>query len=164
MEVTRKERSHWTMESKQEFCMAYFLDGNFSETCRTFGVSRDTANDWKKQTWFQETMVRLKAEADAATDRKLSRLIEMGFREMEDRIENGEERVTKTGEVVRVKTNLTSLTIATGTMFDKRALLRKTPVEDSTADDILVRLAEKLRDFAKPKEVIEAEDVDYRDA
>ena len=157
------DKSHWTNKEKQKFCMKYFLNGNFSDTCREFGISRDTANNWKKQTWFQETMVRLRTEADLATDRKLTNIIERGFKEIEDRIENGEERTLKDGSIVKVKANLTSLTIATGTMFDKRQLLRKTPVEDSSADDILVRLAEKLRDFARPKDVIEAEDVDYRD-
>jgi len=157
------DNSHWTMKEKTKFCMKYFLNGNFSDACREFGVSRDTANGWKKQTWFTEMMSRLRTEADAATDRKLTNIIERGFAEIEDRLVNGEERTLKDGSVIKIKANLTSLTIATGTMFDKRQLLRKTPIEDSSADDILVRLAEKLRDFAKPKDIIEAEDVEYRD-
>ena len=74
----------------------------------------------------------------------------------------GEERMLKDGTVVRVKAGLAALTIAAGTMFDKRQLLRKAPTQDASSDDILVRLAEKLREFAKPV-VIDAEDVSFKE-
>jgi hypothetical protein len=155
---------YWTDKDKEAFALDYFQTGNIKETATTLGIPYDTAKAFTKQDWCVETLSRYRVEANRAMDKKISTLIDKAFTEMEDRLDNGEERVLKNGQVVRVKPGLAAITIAAGTMFDKRQLLRKAPTQDATTDDILVRLAEKLREFASPTPVtIEAEEVQFKE-
>ena len=162
MEVANKEGYYWSDEVKQTFALDYFRSGNIKETSKELNIPYDTAKAWTKQDWCVETLSRLRVEANKATDIKISQIIDKSFEEMQDRLAYGEERMLKDGTVVRVKAGLAALTIAAGTMFDKRQLLRKAPTQDASSDDILVRLAEKLREFAKPV-VIDAEDVSFKE-
>jgi hypothetical protein len=72
---------------------------------------------------------------------------------MEDRIQNGEERITKSGKKVNMKANLSSLTMAAGVLLDKAQVLKKVPIQEASAEETLSRLADMIRNAVKPKMV-----------
>ena len=159
-EITQ-QKNH-TTATKQNFLEVYFECGILREACDRTQISYETAKYWHRSSWFKEDLARMQEVANKATDRKITKLIDKSFAEIDERLMFGEERLTKEGDVIRVKPNLAALTIAAGTLFDKRQILRKAVEVESTADDILERLAEKLRTFNKPM-ILDAEIVEVND-
>ena len=151
-----------TEATKQAFLADYFETGIIKESSNRTGVPYETAKHWHRSSWFQEDLARMQDAANKAADKRISKLIEKSLAQIDDRIEFGEERLTKDGEIIRVKAGLAALTIATGTLFDKRQILRKGAEAESTTDDILERLADKLRSIKTPI-IIDAEIVEIND-
>ena len=156
MESNLVESFRYTEDEKETFVLKYLEVGTLAEACRQTNTNYETAKVWHKAQWFQNSLIRLRFERDKLLEQKLSNLIEKGTEAMLDRIENGEQRITKSGEIVTVSPGLAALTIATGTMYDKRSMLRSGGVA-TPAENILEQLAERLKAFGAKRDVIDVE-------
>jgi hypothetical protein len=146
---------------KDQFVLEFYKAGSLKGACEVMKIPYETAKMWHRQEWWSEKYSRVKTQADTAMDRKITVIVDQAFEQIEDRIKNGEERLDKNGKVVMVKANLSSLATTAGILFDKRQLIRKSPTNVDTPEDVLTKLAEKLVQFAKPKK--EVIDVEFRE-
>lgn len=160
--IAPRENFRYTKTEKDEFLVAYLEHGKLSEACRVTGYGYEAAKALSKTEDFQRELQALKTERDRLMEARLVKLVSIGQEQMEDRILHGEQRVTKSGEVVTIKAGLAALTIATGTMFDKLQILRNGGVSN-TETTALEKIAESLRKLVPQKEVIEVTTVEYKD-
>ncbi len=74
-------------------------------------------------------------------DAHLTKLIDVAFDEAEDRITNGDYRVTKDGKLIRVPMGGKELVISGATVYDKRQLHRNHPtaISSSQASDAALK-------------------------
>ena len=161
MQMTAKHaHSEYTEDFKDQYVLEYYASSNMKQAAEKMGVPYETAKSWCRAEWFKQKLSAIQVASNKKIDKELTKIIEAGFAEMQDRIVNGEERVTKDGSVIKVKTNLSALTIAVGTMFDKRQLVRKEPTTIATSEDALMKLADKLRGAIAAPAVGEVIDVE----
>lgn len=151
------ETFRYTEAEKQQFVEAYFEHGSLAAASRVTGVNYETAKYWNRQDWFVNDLARVKETHDRALETRLNALINKGVDKIEDILDKGEDRLSKTGQVIKgVKPPLASVVMATGVLFDKREKMRGTTVT-MTPENVLEKLAEKLRALgARPApEVVE---------
>lgn len=165
MSVLQPQNSIYPESVKDDVVLQYYKLGTLKAAAEAVGVNYQTVKAWVKHDWWIDKLNKVKTEADKQFDRKLSKIIDLASDEIEDRIKNGDVRVTKDGRELRVPANLIQLGTILGITFDKRAAIRKTPVTDQSPTDILAQLAQRLEQLVgdKPKPVIEAEDVKFQD-
>ena len=159
-----KEGYYWPQEEKEKFVADYVLSGNLRESSTKLGVSYDVAKSWHRQEWFTTLVSQLEGERNRAMAKRLAKVLDLGVEKIEDLLENGEERVTKDGDVVSVKAPLASVVMATGTLFDKIQVLKKNPDRGDSTEDILTRLADKLRSAITKPIQAEVIDVEFQES
>jgi hypothetical protein len=148
-----KEGFYYTDSQKEQFVLDYFETGNLKLSAEKLGVPYDSAKLWKRSEWFGELIGRLETEHNKSLKKRLDKIADQALSAMEDRIQNGEERITKSGKKVNMKANLSSLTMAAGVLLDKAQVLKKVPVQEASAEETLSRLADMIRNAVKPKMV-----------
>lgn len=165
MSVPQPQNSIYPESVKDDVVLQYYKLGTLKAAAEAVGVNYQTVKAWVKHDWWQDKLNKVKTEADKQFDRKLSNIIDKAAEAIEDRIANGDVRVLKDGTEVRVPANLLQLGTILGISFDKRAVIRKTPVTDQSPTDILAQLAQRLEKLvdSKAPPVIEAEDVKFQD-
>lgn len=151
----------YSEDVKDQFILEYYKSGTLKAAAELMKIPYETVKMWHRQDWFPEKYARVKNQADAAMDRKITVIIDQAFEQIEDRIKNGEERLDKNGKIVMVRSNLSALATTAGILFDKRQLIRKSPTNIESNEDVLTKLAEKLVQFAKPKK--DVIDVEFRE-
>lgn len=156
MEIAERESFRYTQTQKEDFLVAYLEHGKLSEACRQTGVGYEAAKAFKKQEWFQQGLNALRNERNAQLDAKLTVGLEKSLAAVIDRLENGEQRVTKSGEIVTIKAGLAAVTMATGVLYDKRALLRGEG-HQTAPENILEQLADKLRLAVRKENAIDVQ-------
>ncbi len=144
--VSKTEGSHhWSTETKELFCSEVVKTGNISATCRELGIPRRTAMEWVKQDWFLALEQELVAEQRKLLKARIKKVRDRGLELMEEVLENGEDRITKSGDIVKLQPSLSALTIAVGTLTDKEFIIEKQPQAVGTTQDILAGIADLLR-------------------
>lgn len=140
----------YTQAHREAFALAYYRLGSKVRASMEADVPPYVAAKWMEQKWFLAAQESIKREFDARMDSRISGLIDTALGEIQDRFENGDEKVTKYG-IVKVKPTLAAVTTATGIMLDRRANLRKDPLAGGggkpVEDDHLERIAKKLKEF-----------------
>lgn len=152
-----KGRHRWhTDEKKIEVCTLYAAVGNAKKVAELTKVPEGTVTRWMTEDWWALTSQRIKREEGLVTDKKFSTIVDKALVKLEERIEKGDMMYDiKRGKVVPVEVSARDLAIVTGTIFDKRQLLRgeATKITSvSTSEEHLKQLATQFTTWVKEKQ------------
>lgn len=146
----------WEEDIKQKAVELYALTGNASRVSEVLNVPAGTVRYWKSQNWWIDKMRELVADRDMQINTKFTDLIEKAQDTIQERLENGDYVLTKTGDARRVPVSMRDAALVTGIMADKRHTARKelSPTKsDPNLHQQLQRIAEQFAKFVQAKEI-----------
>lgn len=127
--------------------------GKVLKTAEMMGLSKQCVSDWKNNSeWWDTVVGKLQKEKQKELDAKITNLLEKVFDQVEDRVLNGDEVITRDGERTRKKMSGRELALTGAIMYDKRAMLRGEGAlgnKGTSAASILADLRETFREVAK---------------
>lgn len=117
-------RSQYTPEEKVFSCLGYVLTGNSMGASKISGVQSSTIRKWKSEApWWKEVYGFCRSVAADRLDSKFTQLLDRVINEIENRLDNGDEKVLQ-GEIYRVQVPANVLVQMLTSIFDKRQLIR----------------------------------------
>jgi hypothetical protein len=119
--------SKYTAEDRLRAAVEFCVSGNMKVVASRTGIPRTTLGDWKRSEWWDEVIGKVRHEKAEELDANLTKLIDSSFEQAQDRVENGDYRVNKEGELFRVPMGGRDLVIAGATVYDKQRLHRNQP-------------------------------------
>ncbi len=139
--IPKQPGSHYTNEQRRSVIADYFITGNITKTADMNNMPRRTVGTWIKSEWGVELLAEVRHEKGEVFDANLTKLIDSAFDEAQDRVENGDFRVTKDGKLIRVPMGGKELVISGATVYDKRQLHRNHPtaISSSQASDAALK-------------------------
>lgn len=142
-------------KKRLEAATLYAALGNIPKCAAMTKVPENILRKWVDEDWFLQIMSRIKREENVQLDRKITDAIDKAMDQLKDRIENGDTILNiKTGTKEKIPMGGRDLAIVTGTIFDKRQLIRGEAtkiVDATTSEQQLELLAKKFIEFAKAK-------------
>jgi len=143
--ITKSTGSRYTDSHRREAAMTFLVTGNLRATATQTGVNERTLSDWVKADWWEPLLQTLHYEKGRELDSKLSQIIDRALDEVADRLVNGDHKIGRDGNLVRVPVPAKEAAIVAAVMFDKRQIIRNLPTAISSDKDYLPRLAAQLR-------------------
>jgi len=143
--------SQYSDEQRREAAAHYVVHGVMTKVTELTGISSATLSDWKtKSDWWEGLTESIRAEKSDEIDATISRTLEKSSKQLIDRIDNGDDIITKDGEHVRQLMRGRDLATVFGIMFDKRQIIRNLPtsIKAESTDSRLNQLAEKVRELS----------------
>ena len=143
--------SQYTNEERYAVLTTFYVTGNLSKTADMHNMPVQTVNDWTKSEWGHEVIGTIRKEKGDEVDAYFTKFIDAAFEQAQDRVENGDYRLTKDKELVRVPMGGYQLFIAGSTVYDKQRLHRNQPthISSQNADAQMKSLMDKLREIAQ---------------
>lgn len=153
----------WKNADKGRAVAAYAALGSYLKAERVTGIPQNTIRFWAKQEWFAEELLRAKQADTDELGSTFTRIAKKAASELEDRLEQGDQVVTKEGRVILRKISAKEAAIVAGVAVDKRKVLMEQPVTVAvqSSNEKLVSLMEEFIKFSKAKEIkgeVSAED------
>lgn len=142
----------WSDSDKVKAVTTYLAVGKLPLVEVVTGVPRSTLKQWRLQPWWKELEEEIRREDEYELDAKLSKLIDKSLDAVAERIENGEFRISKTGQIQRVPVTLKDVHRVAVDLVDKRNLIRGKPtsrVEKTETVDTLQKLAAQFAEWVK---------------
>lgn len=136
---------------KMALARDFFLTGNLSEIARQRGISYNNLLGLAREPWFIEEVKNLEREANAITKVKLTNLFGKSLTELEERLDNGDWKMTKDGDRVRIPVGARDLSVIASVIFDKKKAL------EADASGFGTMEAKKLRDLASALRAVPVE-------
>ena len=122
--IPKQPGSKYTNEERRAVIADYFVTGNITKTADMNNIPRRTVGTWINSEWGVELLAEVRHEKGEEYDANLTKLIDSAFSEAQDRIDNGDYRVTKDGKLIRVPMGGKELVISGATVYDKQRLHR----------------------------------------
>lgn len=144
-----KQGSKYSDEDRRRVVVEYFITGSMTKVAKSIGIPRRTLNDWKKADWWDELVATVRHEKGEELDAKLTKLIDSAFEQAQDRVENGDFRLTKDNELIRVPMGGQALVTSGAITYDKRQLNRNQPTSISSTSDSLEHFTKVFTDIAR---------------
>ena len=141
--------SKYTDEDRQRVALEFLITGNMKRVAENTGIPRTTILGWKKTEWWDELVVNLRHEKGEELDANLTKLIDSAFEQAQDRVDNGDYRVNKNGDLIRVPMGGRDLVIAGATVYDKQRLHRSQPTSIQGNSKSIEQLAEFFREVSR---------------
>jgi len=138
----------WTPELIRKAVSEYLDCGNYAEVGRRMNIDGSTILKWSTRPEWAETQQILEAELDATYKARLRKAVGSGLDRMLERIEGGDVRLTKEGQLVDVPVTLRDLALASGLALDKLRLLDGKPSR-LTATASLALQADQYREIGR---------------
>lgn len=147
----RRHKKHWWPESKKiEAATLYAATGSIPRTSSLAKVPLQTLRNWISEDWFLQIMNRVKREEGVAMDRKFTKIVDKALDKIEERIDTGDYVYDmKRGVAAPIPMSGRDLTLVTGTLFDKRQLIRGDATKITTAVNSEEHLKKLAQDFIK---------------
>jgi hypothetical protein len=121
----------YTPEQKMFAVICYMVEGNSMGAEKLSGIPSHTIRWWKnKSTWWDNAIRGARRKYQDVLDAKYTKTIHTGVDAVLDRLENGDEVVTKDGDVVHRQLSGKEIATIVGIFSDKRALLRGDPTSN----------------------------------
>lgn len=156
MGTLKRSKKHYPEAKKIEAATLYAALGNVYRVAELTGVPYGTCKKWSQEDWWYATLARVKRENLDEMDAKTTKIIDKALDKLMERIDGGDYIYDmKTGRTVPIPMSGRDLAIVTGTIFDKRQLLRgeATKITHAVAsDDHLKMLADKFVQFVEEKQ------------
>ena len=144
-------RAEFTAEERVVVAMTYLLSGenaalaaNRASKALQHEVPAGTLRQWRRREWWAIAETAAKRRLQTELENGYTRLLHITEEKMLDRIENGDSRLTKEGDIVLVPVTLRDLVGAHAIVSDKRAMLRGEPTsrKEDAGLDLALKLAE----------------------
>ena len=148
-----RQGSKYTDEDRQRVALEFLITGNMKRVAENTGIPRTTIVGWKKTEWWDELVVNLRHEKGEELDANLTKLIDSAFDQAQDRVDNGDYRVNKDGELIRVPMGGRDLVIAGATVYDKQRLHRSQPTSIQGDSKSMAELAEQFREISREHKI-----------
>lgn len=142
--VTKATGSRYTDIDRREAAVTYLITGNLRATAKQTGVNERTLADWVRSDWWDDLLQTLHAEKGIELDCKLSQIIDRCLDEVGDRLVNGDHKIGKDGNLVRVPIPAKDAAIIAAVMFDKRQIIRNLPTSINRNTSHLQHVAANL--------------------
>ena len=101
--IPKQPGSQYTNEQRMTVLADYFVTGNITKTADIHNIPRTTVDGWIKSEWGVELLVKIRHENGEQLDARLTKLINSAFEQAQDRVENGDYRLSKDGEIKRIR-------------------------------------------------------------
>lgn len=154
------DHTKYTQDTILRAVATYLGTGNLTKASKASKVPISTIQTWKRDSgWWPMLAQYIRSKMSEELDAKLTGIINKAIDEMHDRMENGEEVVTKTGEIVKKSVSFRDLAVGAAIGYDKRALQRggaTQRVEHVDQRDRVKKLEQQFKRIANTK-VIEGE-------
>lgn len=160
-----KAEFRWRPEDKARAVAAMAAVGNYSKASALIGIPEATIRVWAKQEWWEEETRRAdKADTDELKS-TYTRIAKRAADALEDRLENGDEVVSKDGTIVKKQIPGKELAIIAAVATDKRKQAMEAPVTVAaqSSADRLAQLVDNFIKFASAQQ-IEGEVREVKDA
>lgn len=141
----------YTDQDIETAATVYFLTGTAKATAEVLDISTSAIGKWLDHDIWIATITRLRRQHTDTLDVKLSYIINLAYDGVVDRLQNGDEVVTKDGTKVRKKMSGRDAAWIGSVLFDKRQIGRKLPTkiqEAGNTDEKLNQIAQRLADMA----------------
>lgn len=151
----------YTQNQKIDCLKLWLVTGNLTQVAATLKIPYDTVKQWRYSKWWGDMAVEIKAEGRLSLSAKLRTVAEKALGETLDRLENGDVRISPTGDLERVPvTAAVASKIATDFLQKSEDLSRIQENESlQTVNDRLLALATNFEKFSRKVRRIEVEDV-----
>ncbi len=149
-----RQGSKYTDEDRQRVALEFLITGNMKRVAENTGIPRTTILGWKKTEWWDEPVVNLRHEKGEELDANLTKLIDSAFDQAQDRVDNGDYRVNKNGDLIRVPMGGRDLIIAGATVYDKQRLHRSQPTSIQGNSKSIEQLAEFFREISREHKIV----------
>jgi hypothetical protein len=123
--------------------------GTLSAVSRELNISLRDLTRASRQIWWQDEVILLRREQQAALDASFTKLHNQTVAELIDRVENGEQVYSKKGVLVRVPMKARDIAAVAHIIFTERQLLRNEPTAIQGDSGKVQVLADKLRLLGK---------------
>ena len=147
--IPKQPGSKYTNEERRAVIADYFVTGNITKTADMNNMPRRTVGTWIKSEWGVELLAEVRHEKGEEYDANLTKLIDSAFAEAQDRIDNGDYRVTKDGKLIRVPMGGYQLVISGSTIYDKRQLHRNQPTSIQGDSETISKLVKKFEQLSR---------------
>lgn len=149
----------YTQTQKIDALKLWLITGNLAATAAALKIPYETLKTWKTTQWWNDTAVEIKSEGRLELSAKLRKVAEKAVGETLDRLENGDVRISPTGELQRVKVSAAVAAKIATDFIDKAESLERGPETSLTSvQDRLKSLAENFEKFSRKVRRIEVED------
>ena len=146
--ISPQPGSQYTNEQRIAVLADYFVIGNITKTADMHNMPKHTVSSWVRSEWGVEILGQIRTEKGEELDANLTKLIDSAYEQAQDRIENGDYRVTKDGKLFRVPMGGYQLVISGSTAYDKRQLHRNQPTAIAGKDTSIADLAKEFNKLA----------------
>ena len=151
--IPKQPGSQYTDEQRIAVLADYMVTGNITKTAEMHNMPRRTIGNWINSNWGVEILAEIRHEKGEELDANLTKLIDAAYEQAQDRIENGDYRVTKDGKLFRVPMGGYQLVISGSTAYDKRQLHRNQPTAIAGKATSIADLAQEFNKLASLKVV-----------
>ncbi len=160
MSTMVKAGSKYTDEDRRRAVVEYYVKGNMAKVSEGTGIPKSTLCEWKKSEWWVEVTGQVRTEKGEELDANLTKLIDSAFDQAQDRVDNGDYRVNKDGELFRVPMGGRDLVIAGATVYDKQRLHRNEPTSIKGDTQSMAELAEEFRKMSRENTIRQVNSID----
>lgn len=129
IEEARGPYNIYTNEDRMQFAVFYVIHGNVKKVAEMMTVPDKTLYGWLKSDWWPRFYEEAKRQYAELIEARLSDIVEKATVQLVDRIENGDEVVTKQGDVIRVAVPAKDLNAIIKDQVDKIRLLQNKPTK-----------------------------------
>ena len=157
--IPKQPGSQYTNEQRHAVIADYVVTGNITKTAAMHNMPKQTVSNWANSDWGVELLGQIRTEKAEELDAKFTKLIDSSFEQAQDRVENGDFRLTKDNELVRVPMGGRDLVMSGAITYDKRQLHRNRPTSISSKSDSLEYYTKRFQDIANEVQAKQAKQV-----
>jgi len=125
--IPKQPGSQYTDDQRLAVITDYMVLGNQTRVSELHNIPKTTVHQWIRSDWGIELLEQIRTEKGEELDANLTKLIDSAFEQAQDRVDNGDYRVSKEGTLIRVPMGGRDLVISGATVYDKRQLHRNQP-------------------------------------
>ncbi len=147
--IPKQPGSQYSDDQRIAVLADYCVTGNITKTAELHNMPEQTVRDWTKSEWGVELLGEIRDQKGEELDANLTKLIDSAYEQAQDRIENGDYRVTKDGKLFRVPMGGYQLVISGSTIYDKRQLHRNQPTSIQGDSETISKLVKKFEQISR---------------
>jgi hypothetical protein len=151
--------SVYTKDQKLQVIDLFCKGSSLAEIYHVTGIPKTTLQNWKDRSpWWDEIVNKYKKDKQIELDNLLTNSIHKAILELNDRLQDGDYKPDRQGELKRVPISARDLAVTLSSLYEKRALIRGEATSiKSESKNSLQSLEDKFKSFAlqlKEKDVV----------
>lgn len=149
--IPQQRGSKYTNEQRRAVIAEYIVTGSITKTAEMNNMPKQTVSNWANSDWGVELIGQLRTEKGEEIDANFTKLIDSAFEQAQDRVENGDFRLTKDNELIRVPMGGRDLVMSGAIVFDKQRLHRNqaTQINAKAGDEFTKSFIEEFTQIAQ---------------